>query len=927
MPTSRAGSRERSSRGASPGLRRSTTPTERYRRGSPRTSASPSDACKKRPSTRPRVRVFADHELTEAELGDLLWLDSILTGDGRRHLHSAVKGLSSGEPQTEIRVLRTEVKTALATGLIIGLALQELDRAGVSQLNTLNHHPRNETERVVVWEKVLRVARANPSFDTEVRFSSKDLATGSETIFLVIRELREAFSGASRRLRRASSRVSFDTPSENERLVQSVDSKAMKDFHKENLMFLGRLSQFNREQRLLQKKELLERVSGHERTPVDIKRTRSTASSGASRMRRLSTSALPSSKAAENNIMELVDDVTDSLRLNSIHSFAERQDGDIDSRALNPPFLQDLILEANGIHRSIIYDTLLNVLAILPRAWRDNRDRNLTFFEDLLVGIDDTIKSLVQEYLQAACRLYTLLEKANPTSPLLFMCWANGRINSWLRASFCVPPSELEIDNPIIDPYRNGVGLAQVYNLVFHKSEFFRDVCLKRELGTELHACYNSIRSNQPSSNSRLPRSLGLRESCRESEQKSSSGLLVLPYPTPRSIPDCTRNTAAFLHGLLGIEAIPTSLVASADALVQGDFKELHQVLYILYTLDILLNSKSNTARSQPWQGFDFEAGLRLIQELCEFLSASPTSISREVSSPQPIPRTRREMDALVGICHYANTGPLQPRSGSNPSLVSLRRSLSIERSVRMRGGTDDELLGYFSELTQTVAKNCATRLGELSRVTATLNEWLYSLDCLSHADMTAAELSVYMSTGVPLCKLVGTIFGVQLNPVDGRPRNSSIQFANIRRALELCRERYRFRSGQLPCLDAIDETALGVQRAQIGTVIPLLCELHKIYFALRRERSSPVATPTGKRPTRSPSMPSILGSRPSKERTPARADASVYISDFTIRAPTEMDVQSLPGRLYPVIGPPLPPMTLPVSIAETLVQILGPST
>lgn len=827
----------------------------------------------------------------------------------------------------EIRVLRTEVKAALATGLIIGLALQELDRVGATQLNNLNHHPRNETERVVVWEKVLRVARANPSFDTDVRFSSKDLATGSNAIFLVIHELREAFAGANRRPRRASSRVSFDAPSETERLVQSIDSKATKDFHKENLMFLGRLSQFNKEQRLLQKKELLERVSGQERASLDVKRTRSAASAGVSRVRRLSNSTILTSRMAEGNIIELVDDVTDSLRLNSIHSFAERQEGDIESVALNPPFLQELVLETNEVHRSIIYDTLLNALAIHPRAWRDNRAKNLTFFEDLLVGIDDVAKSLVQEYLQAAHRLYALLEKNTPTSPLLFMCWANSRINSWLRASFCVPPSELEIDNPILDPYRNGVGLTQVYNLVFHKSEFFRDVCLKRELGTDLHACYNSLRGSHTPSNSRPPRSLGLRESCRDSEQKTASGLLTLPHPTPKVLADCTRNTAAFLHGLLGTEAIPAPLISSADALVQGDFKELHQVLYILYTLDVLLNSRSHTSRSQPWQGFDFEAGTRLVRELSDFLSASPTTISREVSSPQPIPRTKRELDSLVGICHYLSTGSLHARPGSTPSLASLRRSLSTERSTRAKGGADEELLGYFSELNQAVAKNCATRLDELSRVTALLTEWLYSLDCLSHADMTAAELSVYMSTGVPLCKLVGMIFGVQLNPVDGRPRNSSIQFANIRRALEFCRERYRFRSGQLPYLDALDETALGVQRAQIGTVIPLLCELHKIYVALRRERGVTVTVPIGKRPTRSPSMPLILGPRSNKEKASTRTDAPVYVSDFCIRAPTEMDVQSLPGRLYPAIGPPLPPTMLPVSIEETLVQILEPST
>ncbi|ESU38657.1 Hypothetical protein DHA2_114912 [Giardia duodenalis] len=589
-------------------------------------------------------------------------------------------------------------------------------------------------------------------------------------------------------------------------------------------------------------------------------------------------------------------------------------------------------------------------------------------------------------------------------------------IENWLRGSGCIPPSEVSVESPIYDPYRNGIAVIQIFNLVYHKSDFFREMRMRLSLTDDLYACYSTVgrvtRQTEKSSDAVRPRSNSLRasissESARgigtqdiatgdyglQLAQTKDQGLLFPRHQAPINISDCIHNNNTLLRKLAATESVPSGLLPTADALVQGDFSSLQFLLLLLYLFDALrqiFESRREVAkRSTNGLSIDdlcLQEFSALLSEIVDLYGPKTDQLLQAQRGPKPIPRTKDELSRINGICYSVLLCPNRARklfsslSGVQPiqvpqalapskrasSIISLQKSMSMATTSNASQSTnlanvgedEKEIISYFSALEAAHMTDYTKQAEQYKKLENALSNWLYSLDCLPEPYMKIVDIAYFLRDGVGLCKIVSEIFKLTLTPIDPCPKSANIQLGNIKRALKFARDSYQYRSVPIPFIDAFEETAVSIQRAEVGAVLILMRELYRVFSILRRETSiggramaSIGVSSTGvayklKASRRSPSLSASLSASPGSfqrslctreaesssskilqlvyaidnietyaDSTPLKSDKSVYISDCLVRAPEEMHAWKLPSVAYPLVSMQPTMVCLPYSV------------
>lgn len=589
-------------------------------------------------------------------------------------------------------------------------------------------------------------------------------------------------------------------------------------------------------------------------------------------------------------------------------------------------------------------------------------------------------------------------------------------IENWLRGSGCIPPSEVSVESPIYDPYRNGIAIIQIFNLIYHKNDFFREMRMRLSLTDDLYACYSTVgrvtRQTEKSNDTVRPRSNSLRASISSEGVRGigtqdttigdyglqlapakDQGLLFPRHQVPVNISDCIHNNNTLLRKLAATESVPSGLLPTADALVQGDFSSLQFLLLLLYLFDTLrqiFESRREVAKKSA-NGLSIddlclqEFGT-LLSEIVDLYGPKTDQLLQAQRGPKPIPRTKDELSRINGICYSVLLCPNRARklfsslSGAQPvqvpqALTPSKRASSISALQKSMGlatnsgvsqsndlanvGEDErEIISYFSALETAHMTDYTKQAEQYKKLENALSNWLYSLDCLPEPYMKMVDIAYFFRDGVGLCKIVSEIFKLTLTPIDPCPKSANIQLGNIKRALKFARDSYQYRSVPIPFIDAFEETAVSIQRAEVGAVLVLMRELYRVFSILRRETSvggramaSIGVSSTGvayklKAGRRSPSLSGSLSASPGSfqrnlctkeaesssskilqlvyaidnietyaDSTSLKSDKSVYISDCLVRAPEEMHAWKLPSVAYPLVSMQPVMVCLPYSV------------
>lgn len=681
----------------------------------------------------------------------------------------------------------------------------------------------------------------------------------------------------------------------------------------------------------------------------------------------------------------------------------------------------DLIL-FNKHYRKILIDVLSFDSSGLSLSSQeiDSKTKAYTSFFDSVVRDKDS--KLLNEQLKQVRSLFqswvSMASTYNITRQNLLLK-ATFITDNWLRGNGCIPPSEISVESPIHDPYRNGIAVIQIFNLVYHKDDFFREMRMRLSLTDDLYACYSTVgrvtRQNEKPDDAIKPRSNSLRASVSADSLKGigiqdmsssdhnlqltpsrSQGLLFPRHQTPVNITDCIHNNNLLLRKLAAIECVPSGLLPTADALVQGDFGSLQFLLLLLYLFDTLRQIFESRKEVTKKPNHDLSVDDLCVQEFGALLSEvidlygpKTDQLLQAQRGPRPIPRTKDELSRVNGICYsvllcpnraaklFNNSSKVHPvqipqaltPSKRASSISSLQKSISLTtnsgvgntlqgNNLNEFGEDEKEIVSYFSALEAAHKIDYAEQKEQYKKLEIALSNWLYSLDCLPEPYMKVVDIAYFLRDGVALCKIVSAIFKLTLTPIDPCPKSANIQLGNIKRALKFARDSYQYRSVPIPFIDAFEETAVSIQRAEVGAVLILMRELYRVFSILRRETGvggratvSIGISPTGvayklRASRRSPS-PSVSASaspssvqrglrtkevEPSSSKilqlvytidnietyadpAPSQSDKSVYISDCLIRAPEEMHAWKIPSAVYPLVSMQSVMVCLPYSV------------
>lgn len=681
-------------------------------------------------------------------------------------------------------------------------------------------------------------------------------------------------------------------------------------------------------------------------------------------------------------------------------------------------------------YKKILFDILSadsSGLSLSPHDIEAKTKSHISSLES--IAKDKESRALVEQIRQLQSILQSwvhMVSTYNVTQQNLLLK-ATFIIENWLRGSGCIPPSEISVESPIHDPYRNGIAVIQIFNLIYHRDEFFREMRMRLSLTDDLYTCYSTvgkvIRQNEKSDDTMKPRSSSLRasvstESARGTGVQCSTnsdcalqlvpnkkrGLLFPRHNSPVNITDCIHNNSILLRKFAATECIPSGLLPTADSLVQGDYSSLQFLLLLLYLCDMLSQVFESRREAVRKSNEDLSVDDLCVQEFNELLSEivdlygpKTDHLLQAQRGPRPIPRTKDELSRITGICYsvllcpnnvkklFSSSSKVQsiqiPQaltpSKRASSISSLQKSITLATNggsnCTLRGsdlssiGEDEkEIISYFSALEAAHMKDYAEQKAEYKKLENALSNWLYSLDCLPEPYMKLVDISYFLRDGVALCKIVSTIYKLILTPIDSCPKSATIQLRNIKRALKFARDKYLYRSIPIPFIDAFEETAVSIQRAEVGAMLILMRELYRVFSILRRETGvgaratvSIGVSPTGvayklKASRRSPSPSANLSTlscsaqrsirRKEEEQSnskilqlvyaidnietyadsiPSKSEKSVYTSDCLIRAPEEMHAWKLPSISYPLIGMQSTMVCLPYSVkGDDFVQL-----
>lgn len=681
----------------------------------------------------------------------------------------------------------------------------------------------------------------------------------------------------------------------------------------------------------------------------------------------------------------------------------------------------DIVL-FNKYYKKILFDVLLfdsSGLSLSARDIEAKAKSHVSFLES--VAKDKESRILIEQInkLRSALQSWTNMVSTYNVTRQNLLLKATFIIENWLRSSGCIPPSEISIESPIHDPYRNGIALIQIFNLVYHRDDFFREMRMRLSLTDDLYACYSTVgrvaQHNERPNDAMKLHSSSLRASVSTESVKGigaqgstsgdhalqltpnkKHGLLFPRHQSPVNITDCIHNNNTLLRKLAAIECVPSGLLPTADALVQGDFSSLQFLLLLLYLCDTL--RQIFELRKETIKKFTGDLSVddlclqefsTLLSDIIDLYGPKTDQLLQAQRGPRPIPRTKDELSRINGVCYSALLCPnragklftssskvhsIQIPQALTPSkrassISSLQKSIMAATNSSLNGalqgndligiGEDEkEIVSYFSALEAAHMKDYTEQKEQYKKLENALSNWLYSLDCLPEPYMKLVDIAYFLRDGVALCKIVSAIYKLTLTPIDPCPKSANIQLGNIKRALKFARDSYQYRSIPIPFIDAFEETAVGIQRAEVGAVLILMRELYRVFSILRRETGvggratvSIGVSPTGvayklkanrSYPSPSASLSTPPGGAKRSLRTkeseqssskilqlvyaidnietyadsaPPKSDRSVYISDCLVRAPEEMHAWKIPSVTYPLVAMQSTMVCLPYSV------------
>jgi len=486
--------------------------------------------------------------------------------------------------------------------------------------------------------------------------------------------------------------------------------------------------------------------------------------------------------------------------------------------------------------------------------------------------------------------LYGILATPKPgTARQNYLLKLKGEVDSWLRSLDCVPPTEIDIDTPLSDPYRNGIGMIQLYNEVFCNTVQGNSV--RSERGS---------RSSGVSSGAREPGKLIRPQSRAISMQVDSeySRTLLAPetslrpaFSVPSSVSDCKANLGRVVAKVLARENVPESIAPDAVEIARGNFVDTYILLLVFYINYQALHRGEDLS--------DIQESLVRHLEQPDIVLASLAQQERTVS------RGKEEVKKLDGIRLPGSRAPSAGAAGTAGATGTARpgtpENSVYSSSPRKRARTPR------SGTPSRSHAPCAEPFDENE-----VMQFLFNAGVVSKPYCTLGEILPGLQTGVLLCAVVSAVFTARVAPLTEDCRNLTHQTANIHRAFDYVRRHCRASLFQLRFMSQ-EANELRILRGEVQAAKDCLAELRGLYGALHPELEHL---------HRAAEVPSALAGDGAAGGTLSSGSSgkAEYVSEGLVRPPAEMQATQCPPRALQVFNGALEMADLPFSVREDLV-------
>lgn len=453
-----------------------------------------------------------------------------------------------------------------------------------------------------------------------------------------------------------------------------------------------------------------------------------------------------------------------------------------------------------------------------------------------------------------------------------------GEVDGWLRSLACVPPTEIDVDTPLSDPYRNGLGMIQLYNEVFCGAK-----TRASGQGARVSAGSESTKILRPQS-----RAISVQVTSEYSRTLLAAETPMRPAsPSPSSVADCKANLGRVVSKVLSRENVPEAIVPDAVEIARGNFVDTYLLLLVFYINHQALRLGAELSSIQ-------DALVRHLEEDDLVLASLP-------QQQRTLSRGKEEVKRLDGIrlCEGGADGEAAAGGVSG-----------ADRADGPEGGPGDGSIYSGPATPRRSSRQRAPSAEPFDE--SEVMQFLFNIGVAAKPYATLEDVLPGLRTGVLLCAAVSAVFTAHVAPLAEDCRTLSHQTANVHRAFDYVRSHCK---ASLFCLRFMSQEANEVRiiRGEVQAAKDCLAELRGLYRALHPELD---------RLHHAAEVPSLAGAVSGATSVAGRAAAgkNEYISEGLVRPPAEMQATQCPPRSIQVFNGVLPMAELPFSVREDLV-------